>query len=228
VAAPPPPASNVILAQGAGADETHWAKVIPLLEKAGLHVTAVGTSSTALEAAVAEMRRVLGLQDGPTVLVGHGWDGAVVSEAGADPKVSALVYLDAVAPEAGEDFAALSTRFPAQTFTAASFIDDKIDVVAWRGKPTFYAVSKQSQALSPELQRFYAARMKAKTIVLDSVAMFPREVAGLILEAAGMRPPACGAEDDDGKAACAAPALPRSLMEGCRCTKGSLENLTSP
>ena len=56
----------------------------------------------------------------------------------------------------------------------------------------------------------------------------PREIAGLILEAAGMKPAACGGADDNGTAACAAPALPRSLADGCKCTKEPLESLTEP
>ena len=57
-------------------------------------------------------RRALALQDGPTVLVGHSWSGTVVSETGTDPKVTALVYVAARAPDAAEDFVALSGKFP--------------------------------------------------------------------------------------------------------------------
>jgi pimeloyl-ACP methyl ester carboxylesterase len=57
-------------------------------------------------------RRALALQDGPTVLAGHSWGGTVVSEVGTDPKVTALVYLAARTPDAGEDFVALSEGFP--------------------------------------------------------------------------------------------------------------------
>jgi predicted alpha/beta hydrolase family esterase len=223
----PPHAQNIVL------EGSNWAAVIPLLEAAGLHVTAMENPPAALDAAVAETRRVLALQDGPTVLVAHAEAGAVASEVGGDPKVSALVYVAAQAPEAGEDLAVLSARFPlqrdvAQKAYAAPATLDKTSAAAWREKPSFYAVSNEDQAMSPELQRFYAARMKAKTIVLEAVESHPREIAGLILEAAGMKPPACGAEGDDGTAACAAPALPRSLAAGCKCTKGSLEDLTAP
>jgi pimeloyl-ACP methyl ester carboxylesterase len=63
-------------------------------------------------------RRILALQDGPTVLVGHSWAGTVISEAGVDPKVSALVYVAARAPDAGEDYAALAAKFPAPPASA--------------------------------------------------------------------------------------------------------------
>src|SRR5437660_1300063 len=68
---------------------------------------------TTLADSVAATRRALALQDGPTVLVAHSWGGTVLSEAGTDPKVTALVYVAARAPDAGEDFVALSGKFPA-------------------------------------------------------------------------------------------------------------------
>jgi pimeloyl-ACP methyl ester carboxylesterase len=225
-----PQAHGIVLVRGAS-EGPAWAAVISLLEAAGLRVTVVETPLTSLEASAAETRRVLALQDGPTVLVGHAWGGTVVSEVGADPKISALVYLEAAAPEAGEAFATLAAKFPTQPPMQASLAGTKTNNTAWREKPSFYAVAKDNAAIAPELQRFYASRMKAKTIVLDGddpAASHPREIAGLILEAAGMKPPACGAENDDGMAACAAPALPRSLAEGCKCTKTPLEDLTAP
>src|ERR1700737_365181 len=100
-------ARNVVLVHGAWADGSSWEKVIPILQAAGLHVTAVQNPLTSLADSDAETRRVLAQQDGPTVLVGHSWSGTVVSDAGTDPKVSALVYVAARAPDAGEDFVAL-------------------------------------------------------------------------------------------------------------------------
>jgi pimeloyl-ACP methyl ester carboxylesterase len=105
-------ARNVVLVHGAWADGSSWEKVIPILQAAGLHVTAVQNPLTSLADADAETRRVLAQQDGPTVLVGHSWSGTVVSDSGNDPKVSALVYVAARAPDAGEDFVALSGKFP--------------------------------------------------------------------------------------------------------------------
>src|ERR1700737_3655005 len=107
------PARNVVLVHGAWADGSSWAEVIPLLQAAGLKVTAVQNPLTSLEDSVAATRRALALQDGPTVLVAHSWGGTVISEAGIDPKVSALVYVAARGPDAGEDFVALSGKFPA-------------------------------------------------------------------------------------------------------------------
>src|ERR1700683_681999 len=109
----PVEARNVVLIHGAWADGSSWAEVIPRLQAAGLKVTAVQNPLTTLADSVAETRRVLAQQDGPTVLVAHSWGGTVLSEAGPDPKVSALVYVAARAPDAGEDFVALSGKFPA-------------------------------------------------------------------------------------------------------------------
>src|SRR6202790_1873605 len=110
--AAPVEARNGVLIHGAWADGSSWAEVIPLLQAAGLKVTAVQNPLNSLADSVAATRRALALQDGPTVLVAHSWGGTVISEAGIDPKVSALVYVAARAPDAGEDFVALSGKFP--------------------------------------------------------------------------------------------------------------------
>src|SRR6202163_4526115 len=111
--ATPVEARNVVLIHGAWADGSSWAEVIPRLQAAGLKVTAVQNPLTTLADPVAETRRVLAQQDGPTVLVAHSWGGTVLSEAGTDPKVTTLVYVAARAPDADEDFVALSGKFPA-------------------------------------------------------------------------------------------------------------------
>jgi pimeloyl-ACP methyl ester carboxylesterase len=109
----PVDAHNVVLVHGAWADGSSWSEVIVRLQAAGLHVTAVQNPLTSLADSVAATRRALALQDGPTVLVAHSWGGTVISETGTDPKVSALVYVAARGPDAGEDFVALSGKFPA-------------------------------------------------------------------------------------------------------------------
>jgi pimeloyl-ACP methyl ester carboxylesterase len=105
-------ATNVVLVHGAYADGSSWGRVIGPLQDAGLRVTAVQNPLTSLADSVTATRRVLAMQHGPTVLVAHSWGGTVISEAGADPAVSALVYVAARAPDAGEDFTALATTFP--------------------------------------------------------------------------------------------------------------------
>src|SRR2546430_1894003 len=111
-AQPAAPVRNVVLVHGAYADGSCWSEVIGPLQVAGLNVTAVQNPLTSLADDVAATRRILALQDGPTVLVGHSWAGTVISEAGVDPTVSALVYVAARAPDAGEDYTALAATFP--------------------------------------------------------------------------------------------------------------------
>jgi pimeloyl-ACP methyl ester carboxylesterase len=228
LAQPGPRARNVVLVHGLFADGSSWSEVIPRLQAAGLNVTSVQNPLTTLEAAVAATQRVLARQDGPTVLAGHSFAGMSVTEVGADPKVSAVVYIAARAPDAGEDYTALAGRFPAAPASAgvvfdgdegrlseAAFLRDfagdlpvsrarvlyavqapfqkallagRTTKAAWRFKPSFYAVSTQDRTINPDLQRFMAKRMRAKTIEIEashlSLISHPADVAGLILEAA--------------------------------------------
>lgn len=103
--------SNVILVHGAWADGSSWAKVIPLLAGKGLTVTAVQLPLTGFDADVAAVRRAIALAEGDVVLVGHSYAGAVIGEAGNDPKVTRLVYVDAFAPDAGESAGTLFATF---------------------------------------------------------------------------------------------------------------------
>jgi len=110
--APKPAVRNVVLVHGAWADGSSWAKVIPLLEAAGLHVVAVQNPLTSLQDDVAAVQRAIALQDGPVLLVGHSYGGAVITEAGTDPKVAGLVYVAAFAPDAGQAVGELGKEFP--------------------------------------------------------------------------------------------------------------------
>jgi len=78
-----------------------FALTVPILEARGFHVTAVQNPLTSLADDVAATKRIIALQDGPVILVGHSWGGAVITEAGDDPKVVGLVYVAAYAPDAG-------------------------------------------------------------------------------------------------------------------------------
>jgi len=103
---------SVILVHGAFADATGWQKVIPLLEKKGLAVTAVQLPLKSLADDVATAKRMLDSQPGDVILVGHSYGGAVITEAGAENnKVKGLVYVAAFAPGAGEDLDGLIERF---------------------------------------------------------------------------------------------------------------------
>src|SRR5205823_8873777 len=100
----PTKARNVVLVHGLFADGSSWSEVIARLQAAELNVTAVQNPLTTLPEAVASAQRVLARQDGPTVLVGHSFSGMIVTEGGVHPNVSALVYVAARAPDAGEDY----------------------------------------------------------------------------------------------------------------------------
>jgi pimeloyl-ACP methyl ester carboxylesterase len=93
---------NVVLVHGAFADGSGWRSVYENLTARGYRVTIVQNPLTSLADDVAATTRVLELQDGPTILVGHSWGGTVITEAGIHPNVSGLVYVSALAPDAGE------------------------------------------------------------------------------------------------------------------------------
>ena len=102
----------MLLIHGAWADGSSWSKVIPLLEAKGLHVVAVQIPLTSFSDDVAATQRAIALEDGPVLLVGHSYGGAVITEAGNDPKVAGLVYVSAVAPDKGESAFGLITSVP--------------------------------------------------------------------------------------------------------------------
>jgi pimeloyl-ACP methyl ester carboxylesterase len=118
-----PGARNIVLVHGLFADGSCWSEVIARLQATGLNVTSVQNPLTTLDDAVAVTRRVVARQDGPTVLVGHSFSGMIVTEVGVDPKVSALVYVAARAPDAGEDYTELAKRFPTPPATAGIVFD---------------------------------------------------------------------------------------------------------
>lgn len=112
------PATNVLLVHGAWADGSSWSRIIPLLTAKGFHVTAVQLPLTSLADDAATVKRALALETGPVVLVGHSYGGAVITEAGSDPKVSALVYVAAFAPDAGQSAGSLNASVPAAPLAA--------------------------------------------------------------------------------------------------------------
>lgn len=99
--------NNVVLVHGAFVDGGHWEQVYKILKRAGYSVSVVQNPTISLEDDVAVTRRVLATQKGAAVLVGHSYGGAVITEAGNDPKVAALVYIAAFVPDKGESVASL-------------------------------------------------------------------------------------------------------------------------
>jgi pimeloyl-ACP methyl ester carboxylesterase len=214
VAQAPPKARNVVLVHGLFADGSCWSEVIARLQPKGMQVTAVQNPLTSLQAAVDATQRVLARQEGPTVLVAHSFAGMIVTEAGVDPKVSAVVYVAARAPDAGSagilwsddegrlseeaflrDFAGDLPAEKARVLYAVqmpfkrTLLADKTTHAAWRSKPSWYAVSTEDRTINPDLERFMAKRMGAKTIEVKashlSLISQPDKITNLILEAAG-------------------------------------------
>jgi pimeloyl-ACP methyl ester carboxylesterase len=104
---------NVVLVHGAWADASSWSKVIPLLQAKGLHVACAQNPLSSIADDVASTNRVINAQDGPTLLVGHSYGGAVITEAGDNPKVNGLVYVAAFAPDVGETLAGMGQPYGA-------------------------------------------------------------------------------------------------------------------
>ena len=104
--------SNIIFVHGAWANSSAWDKVLPIIEPLGFVATAVSLSLTSLQDDAATVKRALALIDGPVLLVGHSYGGAVITEAGSDPKVAGLVYIAAFAPDIGESAASLGASGP--------------------------------------------------------------------------------------------------------------------
>jgi pimeloyl-ACP methyl ester carboxylesterase len=105
-------AATIVLVHGAWADGSSWNKVIPLLLAKNMRVIAVQLPLTSFEDDLAATNRIIADTDGPIVLVGHSWGGMAVTQAGNDPKVMALVYVSAFAPDVGETGSSLIGAHP--------------------------------------------------------------------------------------------------------------------
>src|SRR2546426_12396128 len=99
--------NNIVLVHGGFVDGAGWEGVYKILKRDGYSVSIVQNPTISLDDDVAVTKRVLAAQDGPAVLVGHSYGGAVITEAGNDPKVIGLVYITAFVPDAGESVATL-------------------------------------------------------------------------------------------------------------------------
>ncbi|MBU9826843.1 MULTISPECIES: alpha/beta fold hydrolase [Rahnella] len=113
------PVKNIVLVHGAFVDGSGWDPVARILNKAGYKVSIVQEPQTSLADDVAATRRVLALQSGKSLLVGHSYAGMIISDAGNDPSVAGLVYIAAFQPEQGESLLSLAKKYPpaAQSIT---------------------------------------------------------------------------------------------------------------
>jgi pimeloyl-ACP methyl ester carboxylesterase len=103
---------NIVLVHGGFVDGAGWESVYKILKKEGYDVSIVQNPTISLAGDVAVTKRVLAAQDGPAILVGHSYGGAVITQAGNDPKVAGLVYITAFAPDKGESVASLIKNPP--------------------------------------------------------------------------------------------------------------------
>jgi pimeloyl-ACP methyl ester carboxylesterase len=105
-------AATIVLVHGAWADGSSWNKVVPLLLAKNMRIIAVQLPLTSVEDDLAATNRIIADTEGPIVLVGHSWGGMAVTQAGNDPKVMALVYVSAFAPDVGETGSSLIGAHP--------------------------------------------------------------------------------------------------------------------
>jgi pimeloyl-ACP methyl ester carboxylesterase len=218
---------NIVLVHGAWADGSGWKGVYDILVRDGYNVSIVQEPETSFQEDVAATKRVLAQQDGPCILVGHSYGGAVVTEAGTDPSVAGLVYIAAHMPDAGENEADDGKRFPSdlskstpikktadgftyldpaqfhdyfaadlsveqaafmarsQVFNFADNFRAVVTTPAWRGKPSWMAVTTKDRAINPDLERWYAKRANSHRVEIEGAShavyvSHPKEVADVI------------------------------------------------
>ena len=219
---------TIVFVHGIWADGSCWTNEIAALQAKGYKVVSVQNPITSLADDVATAQRAIDLVKGKIILVGHSWGGMVITQAGNDPKVVALVYLAAYGPDSGESLTAMSANAPqteltkylvpsrgyvfiseegvktvfandlnpkeqalvyaTQTPASHTVFDDKSGDPAWKNRPTWFVVAKNDKTIHPDLERFMAKRMNAKTTELPSshvmMLSHPQEVLKVIEEAA--------------------------------------------
>ena len=117
---------NVVIVHGALADGSGWRKVYDRLTTRGYNVTVVQPPMTSLQDDVAATKRILDLQQGPSILVGHSYGGMVITEAGNAGNVAGLVYVAAFQPDAGENLFDLAGKIPAATKGITATADEHL------------------------------------------------------------------------------------------------------
>jgi pimeloyl-ACP methyl ester carboxylesterase len=226
------PVKNIVLVHGAWVDGSGWKPVYEILRKEGFNVTMVQEPETSFADDVTATKRILDLQDGPTILVGHSYGGSIITQAGVHPNVVGLVYVAAHAPDVGEDEGQLGAKTPSvlaktdgavkktpdgftfldpaefaklfapdlpreqaeftarsQVLTAGSVFNAPLTAAAWKTKPSWGVVAGSDQIINPDLERWYYARAKSKTVEIDGAShsvyvSHPQEVAAVIIDAA--------------------------------------------
>jgi pimeloyl-ACP methyl ester carboxylesterase len=198
---------SIVFAHGLWADGSCFQKLIPTLQAEGHEVMCSQHGLDSLKGDVDCVTRCFGRVSGPVVLVGHSYGGTLITHAGTDDRVAALVYLAALAPDETETSQSLQEQFPVtdvfshievadgriwlrpdglsdfcgdlpeaeqqvvwatQAVPVPDLFTQKVDGVAWRSKPSWYVVAKQDRTVHPDLERFVAKRMGARTVEADT------------------------------------------------------------
>ena len=218
---------SIVFAHGLWADGSCFGKLIPTLQAEGHACMASQHGLDSLKTDVDCVKRAIHRVDGPVVLVGHSYGGTLITHAGMDERVAALVFIAALAPDETETSQGQQDKFAktpvfshieltegriwlrqdgigdfcgdlpkaeqqlvyaTQGVPVADLFNQKLDSVAWKTKPSWYVVGAQDRTVNPDLERFVAKRMNARTVELDSshVPMLskPEAVLDVIREAA--------------------------------------------
>jgi pimeloyl-ACP methyl ester carboxylesterase len=159
------PLKDIVLVHGAWVDASGWKPVYEILTREGFHVSMVQEPETSFADDVTAAKRILDLQDGPTLLVGHSYGGSIITEAGVHSKVVGLVYVAAHAPDVGEDESALGKKTPsvlAKTEGAIKVTPDKF---------TYLNPAEFPKLFAPDLPR-ERAEFVARSQVLAAAQVF--------------------------------------------------------
>ena len=219
--------ASIVFAHGIWADGSSFGKVIPTLQREGHQVIAAQYGLDTVAGDVNAVKSALGRVKSPVILVGHSYGGTLITAAGTDPRVAGLVYIAALAPDAGETSQTQQANFPVtdvfshievadgriwlktegiecfagdlpeeeqkllwatHAAPAADLFNQNAEGTAWRSKPSWYIVAAKDRTVNPALERFFAKRMEATTVELQSshVAMLsqPQAVLDVIRNAA--------------------------------------------
>jgi pimeloyl-ACP methyl ester carboxylesterase len=159
---------NIVLVHGAFVDGSGWKGVYDLLTQRGFHVTVVEQPLTSFEADTAAVNRVLAVQNGPCILVGHSYGGAIITAAGNDPRVVGLVYIAAHAPDSGETEAGNGKLYPS-AYKSLQKGADGFDII----DPARFAADFAGDVL-PSMAGFMAqSQMPASDKVFHAVIQHP-------------------------------------------------------
>lgn len=156
---------NVVLVHGAWVDGSGWKSIYDILTKDGFKVSIVQEPETSFAGDVAATKRILDLQDGPAILVGHSYGGSVITEAGVHPNVAGLVYVAAHAPDVREDESSLGKKTPSVLGKTPGAIKKTPDGFTYLDRELF------PKLFAPDLPR-EQARFAAASQVLTAGEVF--------------------------------------------------------